>query len=56
MKKTEHSPEAWKVICGILIAIIVFLLYMWNQSENNRLKLLDELNELKDRQEYRIGG
>ena len=47
MKKVDHSPESWRTICWILIAIIIFLIIMWYRSEEYRLELLEELNELK---------
>ena len=47
MRKPERTHEEWKVICGILIAVIIFLIYGWYNSEQNRLKLLDELETVK---------
>jgi len=41
--KKERTNQEWKIICGILVVVIIVLIYGWHNSEQNRLKLLDEL-------------
>ena len=38
------DKAVYKVIIGILIAACLFCLYGWHVSEENRLKLLDDIN------------
>ena len=61
MKEPRHSAEGYRAICIILVVVMAIMGWMWYQSEENRLKLLDELRdtqsqveELKDElREYR---
>ena len=47
MKAPKYNAEEYRVLCIILVVIIAVMGWMWYQSEENRLKLLDELNETK---------
>ena len=48
MSKQKLNAEEYRVICGILLAIILFLVWQWNQSENHRVKLVEELTSAND--------
>ena len=47
MAKLKHDAEGYRIICIILSVVILFLIYGWHRSEENRLKLLDEVIELR---------
>lgn len=49
MSNPKHSAETYRVFCIILIVAIAAILWGWHNSEENRLKLLNELNEAQDR-------
>ena len=43
-----------KAICILLIFVIVFMFFGWNNSEHNRLALLEELRSNESEYEERI--
>lgn len=51
MANPRHTAEGYRAICILLVVVIAALIWGWHNSEQNRLKLLDELQETQDRVE-----
>lgn len=49
MGKPKHDAESYRVLCIILVVIALFLGWRWYVAEENRLKILDELNAANEK-------
>lgn len=49
-----NKEDFYKTACIIFLVVIAAILYGWHNSEQNRLKLLDELQEQEYKYETKI--
>ena len=54
MSNPRHSAEGYRAICILLVIVIAALIWGWHNSEQNRLKLLDELQSREAEYEEKI--